>query len=86
MTNPEGELVVNGSFFVVENEYDCAEVIATYINAEGLYKPTEITLEPRGEQGDVIDKKYIHFQLPIGIYTIKAGPFSQTVEVRLKSD
>ena len=85
MSDPDGELAVNGTSFVVEKKTDTAEVIVTYINAEGIYKPTEITLE-NGEKGEIIDKKSMRFNLTPEKYTIIAGQCKQIVVVTSKEN
>lgn len=85
MSDPDGELAVNGTSFVVEKKTDTAEVIVTYINAEGIYKPTEISLE-NGEKGDIIDKKSMRFNLTPEKYTIIAGQCKQIVVVTSKEN
>ncbi len=81
MSDPDGELAVNGVIFEVENENDRAELIVTYIAPNGLYMPDLITIEPVVD-GDIIDKKSKHFWIGIGTYTVTAGGLSQKVEVR----
>lgn len=85
MSDPDGELAVNGTSFVVEKKTDTAEVIVTYINAEGIYKPTEISLE-NGEKGEIIDKKSMRFNLTPEKYTIIAGQCKQIVVVTSKEN
>lgn len=85
MSDPDGELAVNGTSFVVEKKTDTAEVIVTYINAEGIYKPTEISLE-NGEKGEIIDKKSMRFNLTPEKYTIIAGQYKQIVVVTSKEN
>ena len=81
MSDPDGELAVNGVIFEVENQNDRAELIVTYIAPNGLYMPDLITIEPVVD-GDIIDKKSKHFWIGIGTYTVTAGGLSQKVEVR----
>ncbi len=81
MSDPDGELAVNGVIFEVENENDRAELIVTYIAPNGLYMPDLITIEPVVD-GDIIDKKSKYFWIGIGTYTVTAGGLSQKVEVR----
>ena len=85
MSDPDGELAVNGVIFEVENENDRAELIVTYIAPNGLYMPDLITIKPVVD-GDIIDKKSKYFWIGIGTYTVTAGGLSQKVEVRQEGE
>lgn len=86
MSDPEGELAVNGSIFEIDKDQETAELIATYLAANGLYTPDLINLEP-SEGGSIVteetmDKKSKVYQLKAGTYTVKAGGYSQIVKVQ----
>ena len=87
MSDPEGELAVNGSVFEVEKSTDTVDLVATYLAANGLYAPKLITLnDGSNNEGKIMDKKSKVFTLTPGTYTVKAGGYSQEVKVTTKEN
>ena len=87
MTDPEGELAVNGTIFEVENADGTAELIATYIAPNGLYTPEVITVTAVNGtifKEETLDKKSKFYQLKVGEYTVSAGGQSIGVTVKVK--
>lgn len=83
MSDPDGELAVNGTTLKVKEPDNTANLIVTYLNADGLYKPEEIILtkgECKGEP-KIYDKKSKVFEVGPGQYTVSAGKYTQEVTV-----
>lgn len=89
LSNPDGELVVNATEFVVENASAKAELVANYIDANGIYAPEQITISSQGSEapsGDILDKKSKVFKLAPGNYSVKAGGYTQDVKVNIANE
>ena len=77
--DPEGVLEINDWDLYLKNRV--ATLIATYRNADGLYEPEKIRVNPGDVQPEINgDRAYFEFTVP-GSYTVNAGSLSIDIKV-----
>ena len=77
--DPEGVLEINDWDLYLKNRV--ATLIATYRNANGLYEPEKIWVNP-GDVRSKIDGDHAYFEFTVpGSYTVNAGSLSIDIKV-----
>ena len=84
VTDPDGTLEVNDTHLEIGEEAEYATLCVTYKNAEGLFMPTLITIEPYVV--GVPDGDNMIFYLDVGTYIVRAENLSIIVEVSKKGE
>lgn len=88
ISDPKGILGVNERFFVIKDN-EKKELIATYKSPEGLYMPSEISIEKIEKEDSKTEISYIvqgnsmiFFLTSPGSYSVKAGVLTENIEVK----
>lgn len=87
VTDPDGELNVNQTEFLLEKGDEKAQLLVTYKNAKGIYDPGQIEVKKGDKKEEPVannNETSRLYQLEEGEYTIKANNSKKEIKIVVK--